>query len=89
MGNKGWIEADNGFPPYDVKLGIEGPDLSGETAVRLTDIGKQLAIQIHESRLPKSVIERVATLPVGKGVWEVIKLSLAALFGALAKSYFG
>lgn len=61
----------------------------GALVIRLTDQGLlQADAMIEQDRKP-TMKERLKALPVGKGSWEVVKLALAAVFGAVVKSYFG
>ncbi|MDQ3478926.1 MAG: hypothetical protein M3438_07195 [Pseudomonadota bacterium] len=57
--------------------------------LRITDAGMARAENaIEESRTP-TLKERVKSLPVGKGVWDVIKICFAFLLGILANEYLG
>ncbi len=69
------------FKPYR-----EAP---GRRALFLTHSGISKASEVRSSRKKPTLRERAAKLPVGKGVWEVSKLAIAAFFGALAVTYFG
>ena len=47
------------------------------------------AAEIRKIRRKPKLRERLLALPYGKGVWEIIKLGLAAVLGALVKAYVG
>ena len=80
MGAKGWIEADGGFAPYDLRLGVNGPDLTGDTAVRLTDRGVNAALTILDWQRPKSLQEKLHEIPRGDRIALVaLIVSLVAL----------
>ena len=51
--------------------------------------GRRHAKGLEEARRKPTIRERIKSVPIGKGVWEVLKLSFAAIAGALAQSYFG
>ena len=57
--------------------------------LRITDKGMAAAdIAIEETRSP-TIQERLHALPVGKGVWDIIKIGLAFVLGILANKYLG
>lgn len=55
----------------------------------LTAAGKARASELLRARKPLKFSERLKKIPFGKGAWEIVKLTLAAIAGAAAKSYFG
>ena len=68
---------------------VQDSDKPGALLVRLTDPGVSEADKILAAQRQPTFKERFKALPIGKGVWEVAKLGLAALFGAAVKSYIG
>ncbi|NLS26312.1 hypothetical protein S2M10_12940 [Sphingomonas sp. S2M10] len=64
-------------------------DAPGALLLRITDKGISEADKLVEASRKPTIWERIKAIPIGKGVWEVVKLGLAALAGAIAKSYFG
>ena len=75
----------------DLPLAKTVPDSEKPNAllIALTAQGKLRASEIRSERRKPSWKERISKVPVGKGVWEISKLGLAALIGAWAQSYFG
>ena len=61
----------------------------GALLVRLTDAGIAEADVVIEQRRKPTWRERLASVSYAEGIWEVIKLGLAAVLGALAQAYFG
>jgi hypothetical protein len=57
--------------------------------LRITDAGMaQADVTIDAQRSP-SLGERMRSVPVGKGVWDIIKIGLGAVLGVLAAKFFG
>lgn len=57
--------------------------------LRITDAGISEADKLGDAARKATWKEQFKALPVGKGTWEVVKLALAALFGAAVKTYIG
>ncbi len=47
------------------------------------------ALKLADYLDAKTIIGQLKSLPLGKGLWEVTKLGLAALLGAVTQAYFG
>ncbi len=47
------------------------------------------ALKLVDSLNAKTFFGKLKSIPLGTHLWEVAKLSLAAIFGAVAQSYFG
>ena len=61
----------------------------GAYLVRLTDAGRDKADILIESSRKPTFRERIKALPLGKGVWDIVKVIVAAAVGWLAKSLTG
>ena len=51
--------------------------------------GISRASVIRMERRTPSFLDRIRAMPVGKGIWDIVKLGLAALLGFLAAKYSG
>jgi len=82
----GWLLVRNEPPFARTRVDSDKPAMM---LLALTADGKARASEIQEARKPATFKQRLSKIPVGKGVWEISKLLLAAAAGAAAKSYFG
>ena len=61
----------------------------GRRALFITHAGISRASEVRMSRRKPSVKERITSIPIGKGVWDIAKLVIGAALGWFGKSYFG
>jgi len=57
--------------------------------LRITDAGMAIADKEIEAARAPTFRERVSSMPIGKGAWDLLKVGLGAVLGALAVKYFG
>ncbi|MXO71716.1 hypothetical protein [Alteraurantiacibacter buctensis] len=51
--------------------------------------GLSRAVEIRKARRPLTIRERISSLPLGKGAWDIFKIGLGVILGILATKYFG
>jgi hypothetical protein len=87
-----WKEADAAARRLrEAGLVKHTPDSSqpGAFLVRLTDGGRAEADILVESSRKPTFSERVKAIPVGKGLWDIIKILIGAAIGWAMKSITG
>ncbi|HUE78477.1 MAG TPA: hypothetical protein VMN38_02445 [Sphingomicrobium sp.] len=57
--------------------------------LRITDAGMAEADVALDAERSPTLRERLQAVPIGKGVWDMIKIGLGAVLGVLAVKYFG
>jgi hypothetical protein len=61
----------------------------GALLLRITDAGISEAEKLEDAARSPTWRERLKAIPVGKGVWDILKIGLGAVIGILATKYFG
>ena len=51
--------------------------------------GLRRAKEIEDSRRSPSIFQRVKSLPIGTGLWDVFKIGFGVILGFIATKYFG
>ena len=51
--------------------------------------GRRHALQLEKSRKPKTVRERIADVPMGKGLWDIVKIGLGFALGLVTHKITG
>lgn len=71
--------------------GIRGTGNNTYQSIRFTmnAEGRRHALSIEKARTPKTIRDRVSEIPIGKGIWDIAMLVVAAALGWFGKSYFG
>ena len=57
--------------------------------LRITDAGLARAENAAEAKRAPTLRERIRSVPVGKGAWDLVKLGIAFALGIVANKYFG
>jgi hypothetical protein len=68
---------------------VNDSDRPGALLLRITDAGVVEAEQLESTERAPTFRERLKAVPVGKGLWDILKIGLGALIGILATKYFG
>ena len=71
--------------------GLRGQKISTFQSFRfiLNAEGRRHALQLERSKKPRTVRDRLADIPIGKGLWDLVKIGLGALLGVLVTKYSG